>query len=154
MPFEIERKFRLAGDGWQDLVTQSLRITDGLIMQADGRKLRVRICDGAAVLTYKGARDGLQREEIELPLSADEARTLLDQHCDGRILSKTRHLVPAGDLTWEIDVYDAPLDGVILAEVEIPTLDHPVPLPDWIGQEVTGDPAWRKIAMLKARLPA
>lgn len=132
-------------------MTKSLALTDGLIMQADGRKLRVRICDGLATLTFKGARHRLSREEVEVPLPLAQAQNLLDHHCDGRILSKTRHLVPIGALTWEIDIYDAPLDGIALAEIELPDESHPLVLPGWIGAEVTGDAAWRKISLLQAR---
>lgn len=132
------------------MVTQTLHITDGLLIHAEGRKLRVRLTDDYATLTFKGRRDGLAREEVELPLQRDHARGLLDHHCDGRILSKTRHLVPWEGLIWEIDIYDSPLNGVHLAEVEVPFADYPLNLPDWVGREVTGDPAWRKINMLEA----
>lgn len=151
MTVEIERKFLLAGTSWQPLVTQTLHITDGLLIHAEGRKLRVRLTDGYATLPFKGHRDGLSREEVELPLDRGHARTLLDHHCDGRILSKTRHLVPWDGLTWEIDIYDSPLQGIQLAEVEVPVVDYPLNLPDWVGVEVTGDPAWRKINMLEVR---
>lgn len=151
LPFEIERKFLTASEAWRPLVIQSQKITDGLVMEGDGRKLRVRLCDGQATLTYKGPRETIRREEIELPLALEEADRLLQHHCDGRLLSKTRHLVPQGDLVWQIDVYDAPLDGITLAEVELPAIDHELPLPDWIGQEVTGDPAFRKINLLQSR---
>ena len=151
MPVEIERKFLLAGTAWRGLVTQSLHITDGLLIQSEGRKLRVRLTDDRATLTFKGRRDGFAREEVELPLDIHQARTLLAQHCEGQILSKTRHLVPWNGLSWEIDIYHAPLQGVTLAEVEVPVADYALTLPDWIGAEVTGDPAWRKINMLAAR---
>jgi CYTH domain-containing protein len=121
-------------------------------MSADGRKLRVRLTDGGATFTFKGRREGLIREEVELPLDVEQARLLLDHHCDGPALTKTRHFVPWEDLVWEVDIYDSPLQGVILAEVELPTADHPVTIPDWIGAEVTGDPAWRKVNMVAASL--
>lgn len=121
------------------------------MMSADGCKLRVRLCDDKATLTFKGRRHSLQREEVELPLDMAQARLLLDHHCDGRILSKSRHIVPHGDLIWEIDEYDAPLEGVVLAEIELPVADHPVDLPNWIGLEVSGDPRWRKLNLLEAK---
>lgn len=151
MAVEIERKFLLASEAWRPLVTQTQNIVDGLLMEADGAKLRVRLCDGKATLTFKGKRSGLQREEVELPLEIDQAQNLLNHHCDGRILAKSRHLVPWGTLTWEIDEYASPLDGIVLAEIELPSAEHPVALPDWIGQEVSGEPRWRKLNMLEAR---
>ena len=151
MAVEIERKFLTASEAWRQVVIGSRHIVDGLLMDADGCNLRVRLCDGRATLTFKGRRQGLQREEVELPLDMAQAQLLLDHHCAGRILSKTRHLVPMGGLVWEIDEYDAPLKGVVLAEIELPAADHPVAMPDWIGAEVSGDPRWRKLNMLEAQ---
>ncbi|MEI6098181.1 MAG: CYTH domain-containing protein [Alphaproteobacteria bacterium] len=98
MAIEIERKFLTVAEGWRQDVVQTKVILDGLMMAVGGRKLRVRICDGQATLTFKGRKDGLRREEVELPMEVEQARILLDHHCDGRILSKRRHLVPQGDL--------------------------------------------------------
>ncbi len=154
MTVEIERKFLTVSDAWRHDVVQRLHIVDGLLMDAEGRKLRVRLCNGQTTLTFKGRRTGLQREEVELPLDLAQAHELLDHHCEGRILSKTRHLVPDGGLIWEVDEYDAPLAGVVLAEIELPEADHPVRLPDWIGAEVSGDPRWRKLNMLRAKQQA
>jgi CYTH domain-containing protein len=44
------------------------------------------------------------------------------------------------------------LDGVVLAEIELTTVDQALMLPDWIGAEVTSDPSFRKINMLAAHL--
>lgn len=150
MALEIERKFLVASDSWKPSVMKIMRITDGMLMSADGRKLRVRLIDGKATLTFKGRRVGIAREEVELPLDIDQARHLLNLHCEGPTLTKTRHLVPFSDPVWEVDVYDFPLEGVTLAEVELPTIDYPVSLPDWIGAEVTGHPSWQKANMVAA----
>ena len=68
------------------------------------------------------------------------------------VLAKTRYYVPYRDFVWEIDVYEGILRGVVIAEVELERLDIEVPLPEWIGPEVTGDPDYRKINMLAKRL--
>ena len=51
--------------------------------------------------------------------------------------------MPLGQgLTLEVDVFEH-LDGLVLAEVEIPSLDTVLPdLPSWVGEEVTGQPAY------------
>jgi CYTH domain-containing protein len=41
---------------------------------------------------------------------------------------------------------------VTLAEIEIAKEDAPVPPPDWIGQDVTGMPEYKKLNILRARL--
>lgn len=153
MPVEIERKFLLATDGWRPHVTRAEHLTDGLIAAApDGRKVRVRIAGHRALLTVKGARQGLARDEFEYEIPLADARLLLQDHCAGAVLTKTRHHVPQGALTWEIDIYHGPLDGIAVAEIELPHPDQDFARPDWLGEEVTGRQEWRKINLLRARV--
>lgn len=148
MSREIERKFLLRSDDWRDLATRRFWIRDALLLSERGSKLRVRIVDDQATLTFKGPRLGFTRQEYEYPIPLAEAEEIVATLAIGRVLTKTRHIVPFGGLTWEIDHYDAPLQDVILAEVELPQESHPLILPDWVGAEVTGDPSWRKQTLL------
>ena len=149
---EIERKFLVRSDAWQALVLRSSRITDGLLLKDGDRKLRIRIWDEQATMAYKGARQGLVRDEFEYPIPMADAAYLIADQCEGHVLTKTRHEVPHLDFLWEVDVYDAPLEGVILAEVELAHEGLTVPLPDWLGEEVTGQLRYRKLQMLTERL--
>ena len=72
--------------------------------------------------------------------------------CDGNVLDKVRHFVPYASDTWQVDVYEGLLDGVVLAEIELTHVDQKVILPDWIGAEVSTDQRYRKINMVAARL--
>ena len=56
----------------------------------------------------------------------------------GRIVEKVRHIVPCGNLNWEIDVFSGNNLGLVTAEVELPDENHQIELPPWIGSEVTG----------------
>ena len=53
MALEIERKFRVRDESWQAHCTGQHEIRDGLVAVANGRKVRVRICDLRATLTVK-----------------------------------------------------------------------------------------------------
>jgi len=44
------------------------------------------------------------------------------------------------------------LAGVVLAEVELSSERTEVALPPWVDREVTGDPAYKKINMVNARM--
>jgi adenylate cyclase len=146
---EIERKFLIAHDGWKPSVTRSASIRDGLISMFNGRKTRVRIADGCATITVKGEYTGLARAEFEYAIPVSDAEEMLRTMCDDRVLEKTRHYVPHRSLTWEIDVYQGLLAGVVIAEVELDRADRVLELPDWIGREVTGNVKYRKIRMLE-----
>jgi CYTH domain-containing protein len=151
MSLEIERKFLVAHDGWKASVTRMARITDGLVSMSNGRKTRVRIADGHATLTVKGQHRGPARSEFEYPIPVSDAEEILRTMCDDRVLEKTRHYVPHGSLTWEIDVYAGLLEGVVIAEVELDRVGRVLELPDWIGREVTGNASYTKVRMSEDR---
>jgi CYTH domain-containing protein len=154
MPQEIERKFLVAHDGWKNAFVRTARIRDGLVAILNGRKARVRIMDRAATIALKGAHDGIGRSEFEYAIPLEDAEEILRTMCDDRVLEKTRHYVPHAGLTWEVDVYDGLLDGVVMAEVELDRADRVVELPDWIGPEVTGDQSYSKLGMFEQRSAA
>jgi adenylate cyclase len=53
---------------------------------------------------------------------------------EGRRVRKRRHRVREGERQWEIDEF---LDrDLFLAEVELPSTDAPVELPDWLRPHV------------------
>jgi adenylate cyclase len=54
------------------------------------------------------------------------------------IIEKVRHVVPWGNLNWEVDVFSGENQGLVLAEIELPDENHQLELPPWIGSEVTG----------------
>ena len=151
MAIEMERKFLLVSDGWRPAVESSGFIRDGLLATSDGGKVRIRIRDGAATLTVKTRQVGCVRQEFEYAIPVDDAERILDGCCGGNIIVKCRHLVRHEGYLWEIDEYDGILKGIILAEVEFDHAGQDIPLPEWVGEEVTAKPAYKKISMLRAR---
>jgi CYTH domain-containing protein len=147
MATEIERKFLIANDGWRSQCAHQGHIRDGLIATVAGRKVRVRAYADRATLTIKAKTSGPGDAEYEYEIPLTDAEELLAAHCDGNILSKTRYYVPYEGFLWEIDEYDGLLSGVVLAEVELPRNDVEVPLPPWVGAEVTGKSEYKKINM-------
>ena len=152
MPLEIERKLLLANDDWKSWVTRRIRIRDGLIASNNGNKARVRISDSNATITLKSRRRGPSRTEFEYPISYSDAEEMLRSLCDGQVLDKVRHVIIHAGAVWHIDVYEGILHGVVLAEVELQQADQKLDLPGWVGEEVTGDPSYRKINMLTQRI--
>jgi adenylate cyclase len=150
MTLEIERKFLVANDGWKNSVVRSVRIRDGLIANNKGNKARVRIANEVATIALKSRRSGLARTEFEYAIPYADAEEMLRVMCDGNVLDKVRHFVLHAGNTWQVDVYEGLLDGVVLAEIELADADQKLILPDWIGAEVTSDLRYRKINMVAA----
>lgn len=152
MATEIERKFLVASNVWQERYSRKQRLRDGLVCFSPDRKVRVRVRDGdRATLTIKAKKAGPRDSEFEYEIPVADAEELLAFHCGAHVLEKTRYFVPYAGFVWEVDVYEGILEGVVLAEVEVASEEVHVPLPDWIGAEVTGRPEYKKINMQRAR---
>ena len=137
MGVEIERKFLLRGEGWRAGVTASHALEQGYLASGGITSVRVRIHDGThAKLTLKAGGVGRVRAEYEYDIPLDDARELLEL-CGTRTLTKVRHLVPAGALTWEIDEFSGRHAGLVLAEIELDHEEQAFERPDWLGEEVT-----------------
>ncbi len=57
--------------------------------------------------------------------------SMLDKLCYTKI-EKTRYVSFNGQDKWEIDVFDGPNEGLIVAELEIPMEDYDVEAPEWL----------------------
>ncbi|MBP5668557.1 MAG: CYTH domain-containing protein [Salinivirgaceae bacterium] len=136
---EIERKFLVAGE-FRQFATAEYRICQGYLSSDPQRTVRVRIKGDKGYLTIKGAStaDGLSRFEWEKEIAVSEAEMLLKLCLPGAI-EKTRYIVPFGGLTFEVDEFFGENAGLVMAEVELESATQQVSLPEWLGQEVTGD---------------
>ncbi len=104
--------------------------------------IRIRKQNDDYIMTYKG-KGMLAREEYNLPLTK-EAYEHLKPKCDGNIISKTRYQIPYGNLTIELDIFDAPFAPLIIAEIEFDSLEtaNTFLVPDWFLEDVTYDPKY------------
>ncbi|NMJ44320.1 CYTH domain-containing protein [Roseomonas sp. JC162] len=152
MGIEIERRFLVTGEAWRGGVTEACRLDQGYLAREDRVTVRVRVAGAAAKLTIKGP-GGLVRPEFEYPVPLQDAEAMLATLCGGRRVAKTRHLVPHGGLTWEVDVFEGPLAGLVIAEVELPAADHPLALPAWAGREVTDDARYSNAVLASLDAP-
>lgn len=81
----------------------------------------------------------MTREEYNLPLTKESYEHMRPK-ADGILISKTRYLIPEKDrLTIELDVFDAPYEGLYLAEVEFSSEEQALSYnpPVWFGKDVT-----------------
>ena len=136
---EIERKFLVKGD-FYPYISNTARIKQGYLCIAKGRTVRVRIKGDSGFITIKGPANanGFSRLEFEYPVPLADAEAML-QLCPPVVIDKERHYIPAGNHTFEVDVFHGAHEGLVIAEVELGSEDEPFVRPDWLGEEVTGD---------------
>ena len=140
MGTEIERKFRVYSMDWT-AEGSGERLQQGYLSTDPERTVRIRLVGERAWLTIKGRSIGASRLEFEYSIPAADARQLLTL-CQSPLIDKTRHRVPFAGHTWEVDVFHGDNQGLVIAEVELEREGEDVQLPAWLGEEVTGDPAY------------
>lgn len=140
MAQEIERKFLICKP-FKELAYSKSRIAQGYICAGSGRTVRVRIRDDKGYLTIKGPVNstGVSRYEWEKEISLKEAQELM-LLCLPGVIDKTRYLVRHEGHTWEIDEFYGDNEGLTVAEIELKDENQYFKKPEFIGEEVTGDP--------------
>jgi adenylate cyclase len=136
---EIERKFLVSAI--PDNRAPGTRILQGYLpLASEDTEVRVRRKGAETVLTVKQGR-GLDRGEREVAISAEVFETLWPL-TEGRRIEKTRHELPHGDVTIELDEFGGDLEGHLLAEVEFdsPQASELFDEAAWLGRDVTDDP--------------
>ncbi|PKM56168.1 MAG: adenylate cyclase [Firmicutes bacterium HGW-Firmicutes-3] len=144
---EIERKFIVSNIPNQLTTYPKKEILQGYV--STNPVIRIRKSNDEYLLTCKG-KGLLAREEFEIPISLVEFEHLSSK-LDYYLIHKTRYLIPYGDYTIELDVFRDRLEGLIMAEVEFPTLEaaHDFATPDWFGKEVTEDGRYQNNALCR-----
>lgn len=150
---EIERKFRVARVPDDEVRGPGAGLRQGYVAVDGDVEVRVRDEDGACTLTVKGGR-GLERAEVEVaiaPVEFDELWALAGD----RTIDKTRHRIPVGELTAELDLYAGRLAGLAVVEVEFASRAEAdgFVAPDWFGAELTGRQGWSNAALARDGIP-
>ncbi len=143
MAIEIERKFLVVNDDWRALVEKSVKMAQGYL-GGTHCSVRVRVAENSAFLNIKSRELGVMRQEFEYPVPIPDGETLLRQFGEGAAIIKTRHYVRHMDqngapLTFEIDEFDGDNLGLIVAEIELKSVDQVFGRPAWLGIEVTDE---------------
>jgi adenylate cyclase len=140
MAIEIERKFLVKGE-FRHLAVNELRIVQAYLSIDPDKTIRIRISNSNAYITIKGRPQGqsISRSEWEFPVPLSDATEIM-KLCLPGIIIKTRYLVPVGKHTFEVDVFHDKNEGLVIAEIELSSEDERFEIPDWLGEEVTGNP--------------
>lgn len=151
---EIERKFTIRRLPEKLEEYPEKKLEQGYLCTHPVVRVRKSVKNGKAkyILCYK-SKLGLKKkadatahvcEEVELPLTEESYAKLLSK-AEGRVITKTRYLIPYGTYTIELDVFEGELCGLMFAEVEFPNEEEAnafVP-PEWFEADVTFDKRFR-----------
>lgn len=142
--YEIEHKFLLNALPRMPEPAEVLEIEQGYLPGVRFvERLRRQENRAGQVTYYRTVKIGIGAQRIELEEQTDQ-KTF--EHLwlltEGRRVRKRRYVVPdGGDRYWEVDEF---LDrDLVLAEMEIPTADTEITIPEWLRpvlvRDVTGE---------------
>jgi adenylate cyclase len=145
---EIERKFLVKGE-FRHLAIRKYDILQRYLSIDPDKTIRIRMTGDTALLTIKGRplRGSISRNEWEIPISASDAREIMDICLPGTI-EKTRYIVPFDNHSFEVDVFHGRNEGLVIAELEMDSEDEQFQKPDWLGEEVTGRPEYYNSSLI------
>ena len=145
---EIERKYLVADTSWKT-DSQPEQCRQGYICPGTGKTVRVRVKSGKGYLTFKDEGEGISRREYEFEVPIADAEEMLEYLCEKPLIEKDRYTIEYEGMSWEVDEFKGENEGLIVAEVELEKEDQLYSLPKWIGKEVTGDPRFYNVALVK-----
>ena len=137
--FKVKERFRPTGVG--------IEMAQGYLSRDPRRTVRIRIAGIQGFLTIKGETCGAARSEYEYEIPAEEARELLAL-CDTPLVEKTRYVEMFCGKRWEVDIFHGANEGLRVAEIELAAEAEEFALPEWVGDEVTGERRYYNVALI------
>lgn len=153
MAIETERKF-LVKDRSIVTLLEAMRHDKSEIKQgylaSGATTVRVRVYNGTeSWLTLKGPSENGSCLELEYQVPLEDANQLMSLSGVSKI-EKTRYKIPVGKFVGELDVYHGQLQGFMTLEIELEDINTDVPLPFWVGEEVTGQRKYNNDMLAKS----
>jgi adenylate cyclase len=149
MNSEIERKFLVPRVPPHVGTGEAIRQGYLTSTREIGATVRVRLVnDSHAFLTIKSG-SGINRIEVELPLTIDQFETLWPLTAGRRVVKTRYEIVLPAKRRADFDVYEGHLSGLMTVEVEFDSEAEArrFVAPSWFGQEVTGDPRFQNATL-------
>ncbi len=135
----------ISGDGFKFSKPISDEDTKDLLnyLHIDEKVLRIRKKNNKFILTIKiDVGDFGSPIEVEPPSGLTEEEFNHLSKLTYAYLSKVRNNVKVGDHIFEIDEFKEKNEGLIFAEVELNNINDKFEKPEWLGEEVTGNPEY------------
>ena len=148
MATEIERKFLILNQDWQEHTSSELHIVQAYLATNEFSSTRIRIQDDKANINIKSATLGISRTEFEYAIPVIDAQLIIDELCVKPVIEKTRYMVKHIQHTWEIDVFSGDNEGLIVAEIELSSPDEAFQKPSWLGEEVSHDKRYYNVCLV------
>ncbi|MEA2059074.1 MAG: CYTH domain-containing protein [Thermodesulfobacteriota bacterium] len=150
MAIETEKKFLLKNDLWRQNAFKAVCLIQGYLKNDKTGVVRIRTAGTKGYITVKGITCKASRLEFEYEIPLKDAQDMLKRLCAPPLVKKKRHFIDdKKGVLWTVDEFSGENQGLILAEIELETIDQPFEKPEWLGREVTEDPRYFNSNLIK-----
>ncbi|HAH24346.1 MAG TPA: adenylate cyclase [Prolixibacteraceae bacterium] len=137
MASEIERKFLVDTDKWAP-ADKGTRIIQAYLGLNPSPTVRIRIAGEKAFLTIKGRTETISRPEFEYEVPLEDGMDMLKLALSEPV-EKTRYKIWQEGFLWEVDIFSGKNEGLVMAEIELQSVNQEFSRPDWLLMEVSSD---------------
>ena len=146
---EIEYKYLVDKEKWNAIhKPKGSLIVQGFLHNSKACVVRVRIKGDKGFLTIKGETKGITRKEFEYEIPVSEAQEIINSFIS-KSIRKVRYDIEFENHTWEVDVFEGALEGLIIAELEVDSESEEFKLPDWVTENVSHDPNYYNAVLIE-----
>ncbi len=140
MAKEIEKKYLVIKEKLPELKNGQLYLQGYLCLSP---LIRFRVVGNDTCINIKKMKPGsVTREEFEFhnQLTGEEVTELIDLTVK-KPIQKTRYKIEHSGMIWEVDVYQGDNEGLITADIEMPSENFKLVFPDWVNKDrdITND---------------
>ena len=68
--------------------------------------------------------------------------------CAEEVILKNRYFIKHDELVIEVDEFLKKNQGLVIAEIELKSIDQKLILPKWIGKEITGENKYYNLSLI------
>ena len=137
MALEIERRFLIKNDNWQEFITKKIFIEQGYLSKSlDDWIIRVRLIGKDSKIALKKHIKGFTNFEFEYSIPQSDAETIMSNLSN--TIKKNRFFLEIEKKSWIIDCFKANNYPLEIAEIELSNEDEDLFLPSFISKEITG----------------
>ncbi|HEU4838626.1 MAG TPA: CYTH domain-containing protein [Micavibrio sp.] len=124
-------------------------ITQGYLSTDPDKTVRIRRIGNEARITVKGRKIGAVAPEFEYGIPVEDAVEMLKLCGAGNTLDKDRyHYKDSDGHVWEVDRFKGRHEGLVIAEIEVPSLKVSFEKPHWLnGVDITTDARFANAAL-------
>tara|TARA_Y100001933_G_scaffold60780_1_gene60980 strand:- start:258 stop:737 length:480 start_codon:yes stop_codon:yes gene_type:complete len=137
MCIEIERRFLLKNNDWEELINRKSNIIQGyLSTYSESWIVRIRSEDNIFKLTLKKHITNSKNYEFEYEIPKKEGEMIISEIKNPII--KERFYLRLKEKEWIIDRFKGKNFPLEIAEIELKTSDERINLPSFLSTEITG----------------